>query len=68
MDVVLEFQPGRAIPQISMEISHNRLGEGQPVHQRVEVELTGVHEPTSFRLKCTHEAPDRGKPCYYGRY
>ena len=51
MTVVLDYQPGRAIPQITMEI---KCKVESPVEKYVTVKLRGVHEPTSLQLKCTH--------------
>lgn len=52
MAVVLDYQPGRAIPQVAMDIRYE--GQGQPVDNYVTVKLRGVREPESFRLMCTH--------------
>ena len=60
MDVVSDYQPGRAIPEIRMKIDRKQLGEGQSVQEHVVVELTGVHQPASFCLNCTHEMTERG--------
>ena len=51
MAVVLDYQPGRAIPQITMDIRSEV--EGQPLDNYVTVKLKGVREPASFRLMCT---------------
>lgn len=61
MAVVLEYQPGKpAIPEVRMEIDRRRLPEEQQVNKRVTLQLTGVHQPNSFNLRCTDEATDKG--------
>ena len=58
MAVVLDYQPGRAIPQVEMDIRHE--GEGQPMDDFVTVKLRGVREPASFRLLCNHNTTTTG--------
>ena len=58
MDVVLQYQPGRAIPQVTLQIEW--VGEGQPTERNVVVMLTGVHSPKSFKLQCTPSTANRG--------
>ena len=61
MDVVSEYQPGRsAIPEIMIEINRKKPEAGLTVHKPVTVHLTGVDQPYSFNLRCTHESRDRG--------
>ena len=58
MAAVLDYQPGRTIPQITMEIK--KVGEGQAKDEYVTVELSGVHEQTSLRLLCSHHRATTG--------
>ena len=52
MDVVLDYQPGRVIPQITMQFECQE--EEKPTENFVTVKLKGVHEPASFHLMCPH--------------
>ena len=54
MAAVLDYQPGKAIPQITMELISKQLKEVQPMNKYITVELKGVHEQTSLHLMCTH--------------
>ena len=58
MAVVLDYQPGRAIPQVEMDIRCE--GEGQPMDNFVAVQLRGVREPASFRLMCNYNTTTTG--------
>ena len=60
MAAILEYQPGKVIPQITMEIICMQVKEGQPMDKYVTVKLSGVHEETSLRLIRTHHTASRG--------
>lgn len=50
MDVVLKYQPGRIIPQVTLLIKW--VGKEQPTEHKIVVKLEGVHQPESFVLQC----------------
>ena len=52
MAVILNYQPGRAVPQIMMDINRKQVKEGQPMDKYVPVKLSGVCEPTTLHLQC----------------
>jgi len=58
MDVVLQYQPGRAIPQAILVIKW--VGRGQPAEHNIAVMLRGVHSPQSFLLQCTPNTINKG--------
>ncbi len=60
MAAVLDYQPGRAIPQIIMDIISKPEEEGQPVDKYVTLGLRGVHNQASLRLMCTHYTATTG--------
>ena len=60
MAAVLDYQPGRAIPQIKMTIIFKQEEEGQPVDKYATLGLRGVHDQTSLRLMCTHHTATKG--------
>ena len=60
MAAVLDYQPGRAIPQIKMNIIGNKKGEGQPADQYVTLGLRGVRNQASLCLMCTHHSAITG--------
>ena len=53
MAAVLDYQPGRAIPQIEMKMSRKQVQEEQLLDEYVTVNMRGVHEPASIRLICS---------------
>lgn len=59
MDVVLQYQPGKIIPQITLSMKW--AGEGQPAESEIQVKLTGVHEEKSFLLQCSPSAETKGE-------
>jgi len=54
MDLVCQYQPGKAAPQVNLMIK--KIGEGQPTDDYITVTLKGVgiHSPESFVLLCRH--------------
>jgi len=56
MDTVLQYQPKKIIPKITLKIQW--VGEGEPIEKDVPVDLQGVHRPTQFVLQCI---PSKGK-------
>ncbi len=60
MAAVLDYQPGRAIPQIVMDIIGKQQEGGKSVEKYVTLGLRGVHNQASLRLMCTHHRATRG--------
>jgi len=60
MAAVLDYQPGRVIPQIIMDIISKQEEEGQPVNKYVTLGLRGVHNQASLRLMVTHHTATTG--------
>ena len=60
MAAVLDYQPGKAIPQIKMNIIGKQEREGQPVDKYVTLGLRGVSNQASLRLMCTHHTAATG--------
>ena len=58
MDVVFQYQPRKAIPQVTLIIQ--RVGDGQPTERYITVDLVGVDAPNSFLLECTPDTRARG--------
>ena len=56
MDTVLQYQPKKIIPKITLKIQW--VGEGEPIEKDVAVDLQGVHRPKQFVLQCI---PSKGK-------
>ena len=50
MDLVQEYQPGKAIPQILLKVKWT--GEGTVVERDISIGLSGVSSPNSFTLTC----------------
>ena len=62
MAAVLDYQPGRAIPQITMEIARKQFGEEEPRDKYVTMQLSGVHEQgLLLRLMCVHHRANTGQ-------
>ena len=51
MDLVQEYQPGKAIPQILLKVKWT--GEGTAVERDISIGLSGVSLPNSFTLNCS---------------
>ena len=51
MDLVQEYQPGKAIPQILLKMKWR--GEGAAVERDISIGLSGVSSPNSFILTCS---------------
>ena len=51
MDLVQEYQPGKAIPQILLKMKWR--GEGAAVERDISIRLSGVSSPNSFTLTCS---------------
>lgn len=60
MSVVLEYQPGKAIPQITMEILRKEEREKESMDEKVILKLTGVHNPNILCLSTAHIGTTRG--------
>ena len=58
MDVVFQYQPRKAIPQVTLIIQ--KVGDGQPTERYITVDLVGVDAPNSFLLECTPDTRARG--------
>lgn len=54
MAAIQQYQPGRVIPQITMDIIRRKVRKGHLMAKYVTVELRGVYEKISFSLMCTH--------------
>lgn len=65
MAVILAYQPGRRIPQITINIHRKEEGDRPSTDNYVTVSLAGVHEPKMLRLLCTHSKTTVGESAFH---